>query len=73
MTTVFQVRRHGGRSVDNWRCVLSTQDEKRAIDHYNKLHETMRQGGVELARSIDGEATWEVLQRCRAPRLRTRW
>jgi Domain of unknown function (DUF5348) len=63
----WTVMRWSGRDCDAPRVrFVGTPDKARA--KYTKLHEVMRQGGVEL---IDADG--KIVERAWAPRLRTRW
>ncbi len=64
----WRVLRHGGRSSDDWREIIATNDEQMARDKYRAAREAMRQGGVQLVMPLG-----TVLESAWAPRLRTRW
>ena len=55
------VLRHGGRSVDSWKC------RGWGPNQFDKLARAMRQGGVALVEK------GQILRFSSAPRLRTRW
>lgn len=64
---MFKVLRHGGRSTDEWRTLLETDDYGKAEERFNKVALKLRQGRVVIT---DGE---RVIKSEWAPLLRTRW
>lgn len=64
----FAVLRHGGRSNDVWRLMMSTQIESGAEEAFMKTYRAMRQGALVL---LSPEA--KKLRYYEAPLLRSRW
>ncbi len=62
------VERWSGRSADQYKTTLETNDEGKARAIYLIEAEKMRQGGVRLR-----NPTGVLIEGCFAPRLRSRW
>jgi hypothetical protein len=63
----YQIRRHSGRTGDEFRTVLDTDDHEKARQKYEAISIALRQGTVQFVHH------GTIANITSAPRLRSRW